>query len=56
MAVNLCASSSSFVNKAPPSPKQPKFLDGKNEVVPILPIVPAFFVSPFEKVNELPIA
>ncbi len=28
------------MNNAPPSPKQPKFFDGKKEVVPMSPIVP----------------
>jgi len=46
----LAANSSSFVKIAPPSPKQPNFLDGKNEVQPIVPIVPVLTTSPEDKV------
>ena len=47
---NFLANSSSFVKIAPPSPKHPKFLDGKKEVQPIVPIVPVLTTSPEDKV------
>ena len=50
MALHLAAKESLWVNSAPPSPKQPRFLEGKKEVVPISPIVPALNFLPSEKV------
>ena len=45
MQWSLCASSASFVVIAPPSPKHPRFFDGKKDVHPTLPIVPLFGFS-----------
>ena len=41
---------------APPSPKHPKFFDGKNEVHPISPIVPVFTIEPLSSVYSDPMA
>ena len=54
--VGPTANASSFVKTAPPSPKHPKFFEGKKLVVPISPMVPALFFVPSLNVYFDPIA
>jgi hypothetical protein len=49
----LIAKSSLLVQIAPPSPKHPKFFEGKNEVHPISPIDPVFTIEPLSRVMVL---